>query len=387
MADVIYSIDAAQFASLISAITEHGSTISTAIGSLNTNLEATVTKLDLINTRLTSIDTALTDTEASLTTSLSELKTLLDSDLTENKNALVSLKTDLVTKLNELKVSLVEGSFPDTIEILSTIDTTLQKLKFIETISGQLNIDMTDVSGLHKTVGDTTGVKSLAYLLASQLELIVESKDEADKEEAAGTTGSETPVPPEEIAAVDAAIKTKVTDALDLIALFTYGVIEEVRLTFQQQEAFEKSKLGLAFDFSRRFVNHFVVPENTTVTEYAILASENTVRTSSSDDTGLDKIRIWKDFKIIQTIVVIENSLSKTALLYYPSEDSINELVGETFVSKKKAFDYAMSKYQETLDKAYLAYSFIPVTSIAQGCYTDEYREKVKLITAEIEYN
>ena len=89
-------------------------------------------------------------------------------------------------------------------------------------------------------------------------------------------------------------------------------------------------------------------------------------------------MKTWKDYRIIQTCVIVTNNLSNETYVYMPIESDVAHMVDDVFKDHKKATDYIVSAYQEIIDEEHIGLAFVPVSSIERGVYNEEYRTAAK---------
>ena len=169
---------------------------------------------------------------------------------------------------------------------------------------------------------------------------------------------------------------------------YDFGVTDGERITFKTPGDFEESRVGLPFDYTRMFYTNIVdVVDNTEVNEYAILLFDSLVKTSEkSGENEVQRMKNWIDRKIIQTVVLVTNTLSGSCMVYFPTQDSYDALDTETYKTEKDATDAIVKKYQEIIEDQYKGISFIPVKDIGPGITLEEYRMAAKNITPTCEY-
>ena len=233
--------------------------------------------------------------------------------------------------------------------------------------------------------------RSAAYYLASIVRLLktsmdknkMENEESEESQEDTNAAGRE-----EQINAVDETIVDSLTSVLGTFVTFKYGVERQLRLKFQSEQDFIAHEEGQSFDFTRYFVKHWDV-ENTKATEFILLGASRTSNISTlAGADGLSRVTAWKDVKKVQTVVVIENTISNSCILYFPTTESVVSTESEIFVDEKKAIDSAVAKFQEILGDSYASVAVIPAESIVeQDILQTEYIEKAKLITPTYEYN
>lgn len=317
---------------------------------------AIVTAITGLGTKLTNIETAISGLETKLT----DIETSLNTKL-----------TDIETKLVAVKGELAEIGF-------------------------KLETDITDKDELNMEYNTKIGVRSIGYTLASYHEAYLKRIKEAESEESGGESSgpSSPPASSDNIAAVNDAIIEKTEAVFEGdedrgtgIASYNYGIDETNRIMFQRKNDFVLNRYGLPFDFTRYFVDEFVVNSTIEIHEYALLPFESTIKTSTSDDSDqVERMKTWKDYRIIQTVVIITNKLSNESYVYLPIESDVSHLVADVFKDPKKAMDYVVSKYQEIIEEQHIGIAFVPVQSIQRGIYNEEYRTAAKSQTPVREY-
>jgi hypothetical protein len=252
-------------------------------------------------------------------------------------------------------------------------------------ISDQLETDITDKDDLNMEYNTKIGVRSIGYTLASYHEAYLKRIKESESD---GESSEPSSPPPsaDNIAAVNDAIIEKTEAVFEGdedrgtgITSYNYGIDETNRIMFQRKNDFVLNRYGLPFDFTRYFVDKFVVNSSIEIHEYALLPFESTVKTSTTDDSDqVERMKTWKDYRIIQTVVIITNKLSNESYVYLPIESDVSHLVADVFKDPKKAMDYVVSKYQDIIKEQHIGIAFVPVQSIQRGIYNEEYRTAAK---------
>lgn len=317
------------------------------------------------------------DTEA-LVEALTDIKTAIEANTTEITNVNTNL-VNVKTSLDNLKSSIDAHKTEEVAKLASILENLICDKAY--------NV-LTDGS---------TGNRSVAYYLASMTAILKKSAEASSQGSGSSGDGSSsggesgdtpTDTPSEdEISAVDDAIDEASDTIFQHFETYTYGVESQDRLKFQSSEDFNTNKEGQSFDFTRYFCSNWDA-ENTKVTEFILLGASRTSNISTVTNTdGLSRVTTWKDVKKVQTVVVIENTISKSCRLYFPVADSISELDKEVFADEKKAIDSAVAKFQEMLGDSFSSVAVIPAESIDQDILQTEYIEKAKLITPTYEYN
>lgn len=276
------------------------------------------------------------------------------------------------------------------VSALNSIETKIETMaNRIEAIAGKLEADITP-SALNLEYGSQTGVKSIAYILASNsvstLKRAYENNTDTDEETENGESdqGEESA----ESTTVIENVRSLALSNFEELSTYEFDITEDERISFKTQESFESSRKGLAFDYTRLYYNNTNnVVENTKTDEYALLVFDSHVKTSGkTGSTDINRMKTWIDYKQIQTVVIITNTISNKCIVYFPTQEKFNELDPETYKSEKEAMDSIVIKYQDMIGDKYKGIAFVPVSSIEQGITLEEYRIAAKNITPSCEY-
>lgn len=367
-------MSADQVSELITAITTSLSELKTAV----------VAELSSIKTNIAAIKTQLQSDTTNLSTAIGSVK----SQIGTSSNAIVSKIEETNTNLNNLKTSLTTNtaSITDAIEMSAAMI-----LGGIADVNDNLEVDITP-SNLNLEYESKTGVKSIAYIVASDhvnaLKRIKEAEEStATDEDASGD--SDAPGDDDSNAdAVNTLIRENAEEVFGDLAGYDFGVTDGERITFKTETDFAESRIGLPFDYTRLFYTNTVdVVDGTEVDEYALLIFDSLVKTSGkAGESEVQRMKNWIDRKIVQTVVLTTNTLSGSCIVYFPTQDGYDALDTETYKSEKDAMDAIVKKYQEIIEDQYKGIAFIPVKDIEQGITLEEYRTAVKNITPTCEY-
>lgn len=365
-------MSAAQVTELITAITGAITELKTAI----------VTELSAIKTSINSVKTQLDTSTNSLTTSIDNVKT----QIATSGSSISSAITVINTKLEDIK----DGCTVNT----ETIETAVTGLiGAVIDVGSKLEIDITP-SNLNLEYGSKTGVKTLAYIEASEHVLMLKRLQEAANESSGGSgSGPETGTDEstnesEEAAAVTEDIRENANEIFNELVGYEFNVTDGERISFKTPTAFEESRIGLSFDFTRHYYTESVdVVLNTEVTEYALLVFDSLIKTSGvTGSTDINRMKSWIDLKNIQTVVITKNTISESCTVYFPTQEKFDALDSELYKDEKAARDAIVAKYQELIGDSYKGIAFIPVKDIEPGITLEEYRTAAKNITPTCEY-
>lgn len=299
--------------------------------------------------------------------------------------------TELISSL-VTAISGLEQRLANIEQCLTDINTSVGTLTDIK---NQLEIDITDKENLNLKYGTKDGVRSIGYILASAHELNLLKIKKAEDEESSGNDdgsgdsdeGGE--VDQEQAKGVSESIASTSKEVLDEIVGYECDVTEGERIQFKSDSDFVSSHIGLPFDYTRHYVTKFkeAAVENTEATEYALLVYDTALKTSIADgSSSVNKVKSWDDVKIIQTIVIVENKVDKSAHVYMPSKDNFTAIDGEKYKDVQAAMDSSAQKYLENFETQFKGISIIPVGSIEPGITLEEYRTAVKNIKPACEY-
>lgn len=243
-----------------------------------------------------------------------------------------------------------------------------------------------DTNNTNLTTIDSTLIDKIDAVTGELAKLNTKEVDSGNSD-----TGSTEDVPSEEEKnAVKTSMESAISSVLDSFITYSYGSGEQDRIMFQESSFFSAGKKGQAIDFSRAFLLDYNSKSiaDSEAKEYILLESNNTTTTSASTDSGsMERVKTWKESKTIQSFVVIKNNLSGECRVYFPTINSTSAVEDTTYASEKKAFDAAVSKYQEILDDQHASLAIMSAASINQGILLTEYFEQAKLLTPVYEYN
>lgn len=272
------------------------------------------------------------------------------------------------------------------------------KVSVLSTISDQLNADITDKDDLNLEYDTKLGVRSIGYILASAHELNLlklKKAEEADTSSGGDSSGDDgdDDTSSADASALSNTIIDKTERMFNDLASFECDVTPDERIKFKTSSMFSTSRIGLPFDYTRYFATTLASEltqtdsENVEITEYALLVYDSAMKTSVADgSTSVNKVKSWDDIKIIQTIVIVENKLDKTAYVYMPSKEGFTTLEPEKYKNVQVAMDAAVNKYLDSMDSMFKGVAVIPVATIEQGITLETYRIAAKNITPACEY-
>ena len=399
--------------------------IVTAIGELKTALvdsNALIkVRLDAIDSRLNDIGIAILQLQNATVDAIGGVK----GEITDINTTLTTANTHheaISTKLNgidelDTQVSIVATNTGNIATYLKTYLPPVAEIApeiaahavVVGTLKSCFETDIS-VSNLNLEYNSKSGVKGIGYTLASAHELSLLKYKRALEEDAAasgggssdsdsgdsdsgssssgsGTSGSDTQTS-EAASAVDDEFNTEAEEVLKEVVGYECDVTIGERIQFKSREDFDSSRIGLPFDFTRRFYEKTKdVVDNTEVTEYAMLVFDSALKTSvTNGSSAVNKVKSWVDVKEVQTFVLIENTLDKSAHVYMPTKSDFITLDSEKYKTVQTAMDAVVDKYLESIDKTYAGIAIIPVESIESGISLEEYRTAAKNITPISEY-
>lgn len=287
--------------------------------------------------------------------------------------------------------------------VLSNIERRIGDIPFASiaasnNICQRLETDISDKDKLNLAYDSKIGTRSIAYTLASAHELKLLNIKKADDEAAASNGGEESGSGEStESTGIFTKVINKSKKIFEDLVTFQCDVTLGERIRFKTTDEFTRSGVGLPFDYSRYFATRIIentdtddiqiTTDDVVVNEYALLVFDSALKSSIfAGSNGVNKVKTWEDIKIIQTIVIVENKLDKTAQLYMPSESNFTEIDFEKYKDSKVAMDTAVDKYLTSLETQYKGIAVIPVDSIEQGITLEEYRTAAKNITPTCEY-
>ena len=372
-------------------------------GSTSSSSEVTVMSAEQVTELITSITGAIGELKTAIVTELAAIKTQLNTSTNSLSTSINNVKAQIATSgtnistaitVTNTKLDDIKNEWSVNTDTISTAITGVSDAAMA--IGSKLEIDITP-SNLNLEYNSKTGVRTLAYIEASEHVLTLKRLKEAAEESSGGSSGSGST--PETGSDADSGESTEATtitedvrenavEIFDELVGYEFNVTDGERISFKTPESFEESRIGLSFDFTRHYYTESVdIVDNTEVTEYALLVFESLIKTSGvTGSADVNRMKTWVDLKNIQTVVITKNTVSESCTVYFPTQERFDGLEEELYKNEKDAMDAIVAKYQALIEDSYKGIAFIPVKDIEPGITLEEYRTAAKNITPTCEY-
>lgn len=372
-------------------------------GSTSSSSEVTVMSVEQVTELITAITGAIGELKTAIVTELTAIKTQLNTSTNSLSTSINNVKAQIATSgtnistaitVTNTKLDDIKNEWSVNTDTISTAITGVSDAAM--TIGSKLEIDITP-SNLNLEYNSKTGVRTLAYIEASEHVLTLKRLKEAAEESSGGSSGSgSTPGTGSDADSGESTEATTITEDVrenaveifDELVGYEFNVTDGERISFKTPESFEESRIGLSFDFTRHYYTESVdVVDNTEVTEYALLVFESLIKTSGvTGSADVNRMKTWVDLKNIQTVVITKNAVSESCTVYFPTQERFDGLEEELYKNEKDAMDAIVAKYQALIEDSYKGIAFIPVKDIEPGITLEEYRTAAKNITPTCEY-
>lgn len=372
-------------------------------GSTSSSSEVTVMSAEQVTELITAITGAIGELKTAIVTELTAIKTQLNTSTNSLSTSINNVKAQIATSgtnistaitVTNTKLDDIKNEWSVNTDTISTAITGVSDAAM--TIGSKLEIDITP-SNLNLEYNSKTGVRTLAYIEASEHVLTLKRLKEAAEESSGGSSGSgSTPGTGSDADSGESTEATTITEDVrenaveifDELVGYEFNVTDGERISFKTPESFEESRIGLSFDFTRHYYTESVdVVDNTEVTEYALLVFESLIKTSGvTGSADVNRMKTWVDLKNIQTVVITKNAVSESCTVYFPTQERFDGLEEELYKNEKDAMDAIVAKYQALIEDSYKGIAFIPVKDIEPGITLEEYRTAAKNITPTCEY-
>lgn len=372
-------------------------------GSTSSSSEVTVMSAEQVTELITAITGAIGELKTAIVTELTAIKTQLNTSTNSLSTSINNVKAQIATSgtnistaitVTNTKLEDIKNEWSVNTDTISAAITGVSDAAM--TIGSKLEIDITP-SNLNLEYNSKTGVRTLAYIEASEHVLTLKRLKEAAEESSGGSSGSgSTPGTGSDADSGESTEATTITEDVrenaveifDELVGYEFNVTDGERISFKTPEAFEESRIGLSFDFTHHYYTESVdVVDNTEVTEYALLVFESLIKTSGvTGSADVNRMKTWVDLKNIQTVVITKNAISESCTVYFPTQERFDGLEEELYKNEKDAMDAIVAKYQALIEDSYKGIAFIPVKDIEPGITLEEYRTAAKNITPTCEY-
>ena len=372
-------------------------------GSTSSSSEVTVMSVEQVTELITAITGAIGELKTAIVTELAAIKTQLNTSTNSLSTSINNVKAQIATSgtnistaitVTNTKLDDIKNEWSVNTDTISTAITGVSDAAMA--IGSKLEIDITP-SNLNLEYNSKTGVRTLAYIEASEHVLMLKRLKEAAEESSGGSSGSgSTPGTGSDADSGESTEATTITEDVrenaveifDELVGYEFNVTDGERISFKTPESFEESRIGLSFDFTRHYYTESVdVVNNTEVTEYALLVFESLIKTSGvTGSADVNRMKTWVDLKNIQTVVITKNAVSESCTVYFPTQERFDGLEEELYKNEKDAMDAIVAKYQALIEDSYKGIAFIPVKDIEPGITLEEYRTAAKNITPTCEY-